>query len=101
MKTNLAIFLISLMGLFACESSELSLIKNGNTNYEIVIPDDADNNEVKSANELQKYLQLKTGVKVSIFGEGQASSDYRIWIGNTTQGQSLKALEYDHQGARW
>ena len=93
MKTNLSTHIFILFGLFSCGPSELLLIDNGSSGYEIVIPDKADNYEKNSAHELQKYLQLKTGVEVPMSIESKISSDYRILIGNTVEGKSLNALE--------
>ena len=95
MKINPIILPFLFLGLFACEPSELLLIENGSSDYEIIVPDNADTIELKSADELQKYLQLKTGVKVPISSEGKTSSDHQILIGNTAQGQSLQALEHE------
>ncbi len=93
MKTNLVVFLILIHVLFGCGPSELTLINNSSSNYNIVIPDKAENYENKSANELQKYLQLNTGVVLPILIESQLSSDYRILIGSNDASKSLNAQE--------
>lgn len=93
MKANLLVLLVLLIGQFACETSDLILIKNNFSSYEIILPDKADQYEKKSADELQKYLRLKTGVVLPILIESQSSSEFRILIGNTEEGNSLKVKQ--------
>ena len=95
MKTRIILFAILIHGLYSCEPSALVLIKNSSTNYEIIIPENADSLEIKSAQELQKYLQLISKVKLPILEESKATTDYGIWIGNTTQGQSLQPEKHE------
>ncbi len=89
MRTNLIVLILIALGISACEPKELTLINNQGANYEIVIPENPDELEMKSANELQKHLQLMTGTKLQITSEGEASTNHQIWIGNTSHSQSL------------
>ena len=89
MKTKLMLFTLAISCLGACKHSSHELVKNGSTNYEIIIPENSDSLELKSAQELQKYLELKSGVNLPIVSENKSATDYRIWIGNTSQGKSL------------
>ncbi len=83
--------LLGLLGLLACNTTDLTLIRNGSSNYEIAIPHNADSIELKSSNEMQKYLQKITGVSLSISDENKISSNHRIFIGNTIEGESMNA----------
>jgi hypothetical protein len=89
MKINLIVSALVLLGLLACNTTDLTLIRNGSSSYEIAIPQNADSIELNSSNELQKYLQKITGVSVSISDENKISSNHRIFIGNTTEGEAL------------
>ena len=89
MKINLIVSALSLLGLLACNTTDLTLIRNGSSNYEIALPLNADSIELKSSNELQKYLQKITGVGLSISDENKTSTNHRIFIGNTTEGKAL------------
>ena len=74
MKTNIILLAFLFSGLFACDPSSLDLIKNGSTSFEIVIPENADSLEIKSAHALQKYLEIKSGVHMPISSENKSSS---------------------------
>ena len=91
MKPHQLLPAICLIGLMACNPPELSLVNNGNTAYQIVLPVDADSLEQKSADELQKYLEKISGHKLVITDEAGQASGKRILIGSTTAGASLNA----------
>ena len=91
MKIHLPVSALSFLVLLACNSTDLTLIRNGSSTYEIAIPHDADSLELKSANELQKYLKKITGADLSITDENQISPNHKIYIGNTLEGESLNA----------
>ena len=91
MKTYLPLSLLILVGFFACNTTDLTIIQNGFSEYEIVIPHNADSIELKSSNELQKYLQKISGVSLAITDEDKITSDKRIFIGNTIEGELLNA----------
>jgi hypothetical protein len=91
MKTHLIVSALILVGLFACSTRDLTLIQNGSSDFEIVIPHNADSLEGISSNELQKYLQKISGVSLAITDEVKISSDKRIFIGNTIKGELLNA----------
>ena len=91
MKTYLPLSLLILVGFFACNTTDLTIIQNGFSEYEIVIPHNADSVELKSSNELQKYLQKISGVSLAITDEDKITSDKRIFIGNTIEGELLNA----------
>ncbi len=61
------LLLICTLSLFACsQTKEITLIENGETNYEICIADDAEKTIQKAATELQKYLKEIATVEVPI-----------------------------------
>ncbi len=91
MKINLLVSALILVGLLACNTTDLTLIQNGTSYYEIAIPHNADTIELRSSIELQKYLQKISGVSVPITGEDKSSSNHRIYIGNTIEGVALNA----------
>jgi len=89
MKINLTVSALSLLGLLACNKTDLTLIRNGSSNYEIALPQNADSIELRSSNELQKYFKKITGVGLSISDENKTSTNHRIFIGNTIEGKAL------------
>ncbi|MCK4853208.1 MAG: DUF4838 domain-containing protein, partial [Bacteroidales bacterium] len=91
MKTYLFISALIIAGFFACNTTDLTLIQNGHSEYEIIIPNNADSVELKSSNELQKYLQKISGVSLAIRDEDKISSNNRIYIGNTIEGEFWNA----------
>lgn len=91
MKTYLPVSIVILAGLTACNMTDLTLVSNGSSAYELVIPHLADSMEMKSSHELQKYLQKISGVSFDITDEVMSSSNKRIFIGNTSEGNSLNA----------
>ena len=95
MKSYLILLLLIIGCLFSCDSSKLVLIENGSTIYEIVIPENADENEMRSANELQKYLQAIAGTELPITVENKSLSSHKILIGNAAQIKSLEIEDYE------
>ena len=91
MKNYLFVSAVILIGLFACNITDLTLIQKGSSEYEIIIPHNADSVELKSSDELQKYLQEISGVSLAIRDEDKISSNKRIFIGNTIEGKLLNA----------
>ena len=93
MKKYLFVSALILSGLFACNSGDLSLIKNNSSEYDIVVPLDADSLELRSSEELQKYLQLISGIGMDIRVEDKSSSNKKIFIGNTTEGKLFNVMD--------
>jgi hypothetical protein len=89
MKISPYILLLFLINFLACNTSDLELVQNGSTDYELILPQKADSNELKSAHELQKYMQEISGVLITIRNESLKSSNPRILIGNTESSKSL------------
>lgn len=89
MKKQLLITLTTLLSIFGCGSPEITLIKNGSSTYQIVLPDNPDSTELRAATELQKYLIKITEVSLPITNEQDVTNGEKIFIGNTSVGKSL------------
>jgi len=91
MKTDLIVSALILSSLFACFTGDLTLIQKGSSEYEIVIPHNADSLELIASSELQKYLQMISGIYLEIKNEEKNLTSKGIFIGNTTRGRSMNA----------
>lgn len=89
MKTQFLLSVIMLSSLVACNTSEIKLIQNKHTDFEIIHQANADSLELKAANELQKYLGKISGITIPISTEAETLADKRIYIGNTNASKSL------------
>lgn len=75
-KTTSPLLLLSILFCFGCSNkNELTLVKNGETNYEIVIPEAPDATLQKAANELQSYLEKISSVKFPITNINNSSNE--------------------------
>lgn len=63
---NKLLVLIVLVLLTACKPNKITLVKNGTSNYEILIANNPDSQIVKASDELQKYIEKITGVRIPI-----------------------------------
>ncbi len=53
MKLNFLFFSLIFLGFLSCTSSDIEIIQNGTTTYSLILPNEADSNEVKAADELR------------------------------------------------
>lgn len=90
-KPVLILFLLSVI-LSACSTS-LNLVKNNNTDYRIVIPENPTEIEQKAANELQYFLYKMSGVKIPMVNDARSSVQNEICLGNTNRLQNLPVLK--------
>ena len=74
----------------SCQS-QIDLIDNKISNYKIVIPSNATDVEIKSAEELQKYLFEVSDVKLDIITDDKSKILNEINIGNTNRVQEIVA----------
>lgn len=82
MSHTKSIAIVLLATLFACTQNNITIVKNGQTNYEIVIPENADTTVVKAAGEFQTILEKMSGVKIGVTSENSANpSKNKIFIG--------------------
>jgi len=82
MKNYIIVFLF-VIGISACKTNNnLTLVKNGKSNYEIVIAENSEKTVEKAAKELQTYLEKISTVKIPLVNEQNSSSDKKkILIG--------------------
>ena len=70
-------------------SQEITIINNGTSTYNIVIPAEATPLEIRSATLLQKNLQLVSGVELPLVRGSAASGNSGIYIGHTFRGDKV------------
>lgn len=72
MKTrNLFLFALILCFLGCSNKNQLILVENGQSDYEIVIPEKSDETIEKAARELQKYIELISTVNIAVVSENK------------------------------
>jgi len=83
---NYIISLLIIAGIASCQSNnQLTLVKNGKSNYEIVIPDHSDKTIHKAANELQHYLEKIATIKIPVVIQQNSNADKKkILVGTET-----------------
>ncbi len=75
-------------------------VRNGVSEYEIVVPTEATSNEVYSANQLSMYIMQATGVTIPVVDDAQkqySENDKVISVGKTVYQKSanLQDVDYD------
>ena len=78
----------------------LSLVKNGQSDYTIVIADDASDREIKAANELQENIIASSGAYIPVIRDSSYQEGTKvISLGNTkaykNSGVDVSNLKYD------
>lgn len=86
-----AIFILALTGCGA-SGKNLSIIKNGVTNYCIVIPENPEDFIQESAISLQKKIYKETEVSMKILSDTAVTDLKKIYIGNTSSELSQKVM---------
>lgn len=86
-----AVLLLALTGCSASEKN-LSIIKNGVTNYCIVIPENPEDFIQDSAISLQKKIYKETEVSMKILSDTAVTDLKKIYIGNTSSELSQKVM---------
>jgi len=98
MKYSLISLLFVSMFIFSCKSSKKSvdsggtIIKNGTSKYSIIIPTNASLPEKRAGEQLQKYLQQISGVKLRLQYDRVPERPTEILVGNTNR-QASKTLK--------
>ncbi len=100
-----AVFMISCCGVLAYSAavshseSQYNLVENGNSEYVIVIPNDADTDLKTAASELVTMLEMSTGVKLESITEDRLNGrdEKVISLGNTElfADTGIKLSDYD------
>lgn len=78
------ILLLFLLIFSACSTS-LNLVKNNQTDYRIVIPENTTEIEQKAADELQYFLYEMSGVKIPLVADTENPVQKEICLGNTNR----------------
>ena len=61
--------IILLLSLSSCFRSSIQLVRNGKSNYQIVVPAGADSIVLHAAEELSRYISLSSGADIPVSGE--------------------------------
>ncbi len=82
MSHSKSIIIALLATLFACSQNNITIVKNNQTGYEIVVPENADTTVVKAAGEFQYYLAKISGVQIPVTSETKADANKnKVFIG--------------------
>lgn len=91
MKYSTGWFLfLGFLFMISCREKEgLKLTSHGKSDYKIVIPNEANNVEIKASAELQKYILKISGTKLEIVKETTTPYAYEIIIGHCNRPETL------------
>jgi hypothetical protein len=82
MSHTKSFIIVLLATLFACTQNNITIVKNNQTDYEIVVPENADTTVVKAANQFQYYLEKISGVQIPVTSEAKADATRnKVFIG--------------------
>lgn len=81
----ISLFFLLLGFFFSSCNSDINLVTENQTNYKIVIPNQATEVERKAAEELQKYLYKISKTNLEIIKDSKAISEFEISIGYTNR----------------
>ncbi|WP_018614931.1 DUF4838 domain-containing protein [Segetibacter koreensis] len=81
LKKSIYLLIIVLFGSKVFAQKELVLVNNGTSNYQIILPADANDIEKQSASVLQDYIQKISNFKLPILQQSASTSSYQIIIG--------------------
>ncbi|MBK8946867.1 MAG: DUF4838 domain-containing protein [Ignavibacteriae bacterium] len=100
MKNNCYVFVISILfiAIISGCKSEIELVENNSSKYNIVISENANDIEKHSAEELQKYIKEISDVELKIVADNIEENDYEILIGNTNRIKNLEIKNIDSLG---
>ncbi len=74
------------------------LAENGNSNYKIVIPKNANNYEILGANELQLFIEKATASKLEIIKDNEINgNEYLISVGDTSLLKNESSVTVDKE----
>jgi len=100
MKTcNLILVFIIFCFLGCSNKNQLTIAKNGQTNFEIRIPENADKTITKAASELQHYFKQISDVKIPVVGEDKITATKKgIVVFENRELNSKHAVSYSCDG---
>ncbi len=100
MKRLFALLLCA--GLFSCVSrtdqpKKATLVKDGQPQAVIVLPEKPTRTAQFAANELQGYLKAISGAELTIIKETETSPLYKIYVGDTATAKKLGLADFETQ----
>lgn len=96
-KTLLLLGLSLLTGLVSCDR-KLTLVADGQSDYAIVIPQNATPVEKKAADEFSRLLRLSTSVGLPVVTDAEKPRSREILIGNTSRRESAGTTDLQTDG---
>ncbi|MDC6365602.1 MULTISPECIES: DUF4838 domain-containing protein [Flavobacteriaceae] len=82
-RKNIIFLLLMELLIVSCSNDRIILVKNGNTDYEIVYSDNSSESQYKSALQLQSFLEKISAVKLDLVDESSHTPEKsKIYIGN-------------------
>jgi len=85
-KINQILFSVCLVLILSgCNNTGNFIVKNGLSEYQIVIADNATEYEKLAASELQNYLKQVSSTELKIIEDSEAKSDFEILIGKSNR----------------
>ena len=89
-------FLFIILILISCNQSEnLILVKNGKSDYSIIVSNSADSVILKAATEFQKYIERISGARLKILTDNFPLTESEILIGRSNRTNDLTGLRDD------
>jgi hypothetical protein len=82
---KICLLLISIFFLISAHAQQLALVKEGKSNYRIVIPEKANVIEIQAATVFQDYIQRISGARIPITSDIGKPSDNEILIGKVNR----------------
>jgi len=86
---SILIFMLVISVIISANNSNITLIENNSSEYKIVISSNPTKVERYSAEEMQKYLQKISNVKLDIIEDSVPASQNEIVIGNTNRNKEI------------
>lgn len=83
MSKSKSFVILLLSTLFACtQNNQVNLVKNNQSDYEIVLPENADTTLQEAANQLQFYIEKISGVQIPIANQSNPdASKNKVFVG--------------------
>ena len=83
MKNSLFLLLISL-SVFSC-NRPFEVVRNGESEFVIIIPQDAGRHDSTAAKYLSTYLRVMTGAAIPVLSDAEPAGRYEFCLGNTNR----------------
>ena len=90
---NLILYSVLLISLSACLRPSVQIVRDGESNYEIVVPSDADSVILHAAEELKHYILLSSGAEIPVTAEGSSDPDkHALKVGFSPEATEMTAF---------